>query len=122
MHYLKKIEALEVELKRRDTLIQSYMTRITELNHKIAGDNDRVRLMNKIQDQLQQLKQEKVSLAEPQLSSQSLGSLELSSRKHPEGNVLKHPEGNVLSPKKGGATKGNSPMGVLSPKKGGPSQ
>ena len=49
MHYLKKIEEMEKELKKKEVLISTYQTKITELSHKLAGDTERVKLMNKMQ-------------------------------------------------------------------------
>jgi chromosome segregation ATPase len=55
MHYLGKIQEMEKELKKKEVVIGSYQARITELNHQLAGDSERIRLATKMKEELEKL-------------------------------------------------------------------
>lgn len=60
--YMTKIEEMEKELKRKEIVISSYELKVNEINNKIAGDGERVKLMGKMNDEIEQLKRENAVL------------------------------------------------------------
>jgi hypothetical protein len=40
---------MEKELKRKEIVIAGYEIRVKDLNHKLAGDHDRIKVMAKMQ-------------------------------------------------------------------------
>ena len=45
MYYLTKIETLETELKRKQSVVVAYELKIAELTKRVAGDLERMRLV-----------------------------------------------------------------------------
>lgn len=46
--YMTKIEGMEKELKRKEIIIASYEIKMEEVGTKLAGDNDRIRLITRL--------------------------------------------------------------------------
>lgn len=46
--YITKIEGMEKELKRKEITIATYELKVQELNSRLAGDNERIKLMSKM--------------------------------------------------------------------------
>ena len=59
LHYLTKIEAMEKELKKKEITIQSYQEKIVQLNNRLAGDGERVKLMDKMKQDIEVLQRKR---------------------------------------------------------------
>lgn len=56
--YISKIEGMEKELKRKEIIIATYELKVGELNARLAGDGERIKLMNKLQEDVEAMKAE----------------------------------------------------------------
>jgi hypothetical protein len=56
--YMSKIESMEKELKRKEIVITTYDLKVKELSSRLAGDHDRLRLMTRMQEEIELLKGE----------------------------------------------------------------
>jgi len=48
--YIKKIEEMEKELKRKEVVIGSYEIKLNDLSSKAVGDVERIKLMSKMRE------------------------------------------------------------------------
>ncbi len=68
---------MEKELKKKEIIISQYQDKITELSHRVAGDNERVRLMGRMK---QENKMKQYEMPEERFSqNQSFATLQMNS-------------------------------------------
>jgi hypothetical protein len=56
--YISKIESMEKELKRKEIIIATYELKVKELSIRLAGDSERIKLMAKLQEDIEIMKAE----------------------------------------------------------------
>lgn len=50
LHYLRKIEEMEKELKRKEVLVISYEIKTKELSQAVIGDRERIAIIAKLKE------------------------------------------------------------------------
>jgi predicted RNase H-like nuclease (RuvC/YqgF family) len=74
---------MEKELKKKEIIISQYQDKITELSHRVAGDNERVRLMGRMKQEIERLQENKMKqyeMPEERFSqNQSFATLQMNS-------------------------------------------